>query len=189
MIAKLRLTTIALLCLGLAACSSPPPNSLVTMATPLPLAFQGTISSAAAALTGAGFSCNPDVSPRPSMGTPLDLIETKPCQKPVANGQGTFLTLYGRTNDGTIVGLDIMTDQAGPTGAASPEVRAALVVVFPVAAVSVVQNALADPRANGAPIQLTPAVRVRNLSRPSPNGLLNLEIWGPAVVAASSLLK
>lgn len=187
--ARLGATALLGLALALAACSPaaarPAPTASAAVSA---VAFQGTIQAAAGALAADGFSCDPDLaSPRPSHGTALDMVYTKACRKPAAGGQGTFLVLYGLRTDGSIVGIDILTDQAGTAGASSPAVENALALVFPATAAAVVQKVIGDTMASdGSAVQVTATVQVRNLTHRSPNGALNVAVWGPEVVAAAA---
>jgi hypothetical protein len=182
--ALIAVTLASAACAPQAATPAPPPSASASV-----IAFQGTVPAAALTLATQGFSCDPDpASPLPTRGSALDRIYTKICRKPAPGGQGTFIYLYGLRVGGSIVGIDIATDQAGSAGASSPEVTSAIALVFPASAAAAVQKTAADTIAAGygTTRSLSPAVQVANRSQ---NGQVVVEIWGPEVVAGAASIK
>ena len=189
MFSPTRLVIATLLTFALAACGAPAPSpSPVDPA----VAFQGTTSSAVAALIAAGFSCIPDrASPQSGSGVTPSPVHSRNCQKnapadPAVTPGGTFVTLYALANNGSIVGITILTWEAGAAGTSSSVVETILPLVSPPTALAAIQKMLTDPKTptNGTPFQMTTPALGQVLVQSTSEGRLAIELWGPALLAS-----
>ena len=169
-------------------------------ATAAPVAFSATAAPVVSALADRGFSCGQAHEPSAqgaTFGTAVDSIAGRICRKPVSgNGQGTFAYLYLlRANMSTIVGLDILSDQAGPAGVSSPEVTGVIALMFSAQDAATVEQAVVASTSEKAPKTVGTVSVVSgvnglpdppNPSVPQPTAQVDLEIWGPEVVAAAA---
>ena len=197
--------------LGLAAAlgaCSPQATAPSAPATAAPVAFSATVAPVVAALTARGFACDPapdPSAPARTFGTAMDKVMTRICRKPANDsGQGTFVYLYMlRADMSTVVGIDLLSDQAGPAGVSSPEVSGVIGLVFSAQDAAAVEEALAASTAAASrPDSAAPTYgpvasvgawmtvgSVSVESVPQPMAPVNLSIWGPEVVAAAAGLS
>jgi hypothetical protein len=132
----------------------------------------------------------------------MDGVMTRICRKPASgSGQGTFVYVYLLRADGsTVVGLDILSDQAGRSGVSSPEVTDVIGLAFSARDAAAVEETLAALAAAGSgadtasptngPVRSAGAWRtvgtVAVQSAPQPMAPVNVSVWGPEVVAAAA---
>jgi hypothetical protein len=164
-----------------AACGASPP-------TPHVIGFAAAMDGTVAALGADGYSCeeNPAASSGPAARPAIAAIRVANCRKAAPGAQGTFVTVYGLRADGTVAGIDVMTDQGGDDPARSPALLANVGRAFPAGDAVDVEAAIRTLASRGGG-NATVSDRVRVNVELAPL-LFVTRIWGPEVVAFSDAL-